>query len=210
METHALNVAQAITDFEPKKNKNGETMTDEEWDELAKDERNLLEKRRRGRFATIQVPKPVQEAGESKEDFEDRVAEAKKERAKVVQRNIRLLRVAALRDKYPHAIFYKCFNYKDVYHHANKIMDVLDEGVVPQATGRLARLAKFLGRFMPRNSSLARSFSVETDDGQKMVRGKRDTLDPTLGIVDLDGDGRANAVVRLSDAQWKVQEALQI
>ena len=63
---------------------------------------------------------------------------------------------------------------------------------------------------MPRNSSLARSFSVETDDGQKMVRGKRDTLDPTLGIVDLDGDGRANAVVRLSDAQWKVQEALQI
>ena len=58
METHALNVAQAIKDFEPKKDKNGETMNDEEWDALANDERNLLEKRRRGRFATIQVPKP--------------------------------------------------------------------------------------------------------------------------------------------------------
>ena len=80
LETHALNVAQAIKDFEPKKDKNGETMNDEEWDALANDERNLLEKRRRGRFATIQVPKPVQEAGEGEEDFEDRVAEAKAER----------------------------------------------------------------------------------------------------------------------------------
>ena len=206
METHALNVAQAIKDFEPKKDKNGETMNDEEWDALANDERNLLEKRRRGRFATIQVPQPVQEAGESEEDFEDRVAEAKAERAKVVQRNIRLLRVAALRDKYPHAIFYKCFTYKDIYHHANKIVDLLDEGVVPQATSRFARLAKFVGRFIPRNTTLSRSFSVKTDDGKKTVRGKRDTMDPKLGIVDLDGDGRANAVVRLSNAEWKVED----
>ena len=46
----------------------------------------------------------------------------------------------------------------------------------------------------------------ETDDGKKTVRGKRDTMDPKLGIVDLDGDGRANAVVRLSNAEWKVED----